>query len=279
MRWAAMVGFGAALALSGAAMAQPAAGPYQAGERVELNANGDHWQQCVVTEPGSRESVMRLQCEPYSAPGYSRGGGVYVASYNSSDVRRAGNGQGGGSAPAGASTPVSGGGYTVGQAVEVEASGHWVPCTVSEITTFGASPPMIRVRCAGYPALSRAAGTYIVHNNETGIRPATGQTGRATPPPTAAPRAPTPRPAAAGATLRTGEYGCVGFGGQMMIGLGFKVTGPGTYTDLDGGRAGTFSVNGGIVRFRGGHLDGVTGRDLNAQGGFIVAQKGECEPW
>ncbi|HEV2865796.1 MAG TPA: hypothetical protein VGX37_04725 [Allosphingosinicella sp.] len=84
--------------------------------------------------------------------------------------------------------------------------------------------------------------------------------------------------AAQSGTLRTGEYACYGSGGQIMGGLGFRVTGPGRYTDLDGATSGTFSVSGSSVTFRGGHLDGQTGRELTANG-FHIGQQATCEFW
>jgi hypothetical protein len=263
----------AALALAaGTAAAQES--PYRVGEKVELMISAGHWQRCTVVDPGSSESVMRMRCDPYSSPAKSRAGGIYVESYDSSGVRRiapTGRSAGATAARAAAQSQAAPGasGYSVGQAVELEASGHWVPCTVSE------TDPILRVRCTAYPALSRAAGEYIVHNEVTGLRPATGRTGPAAPAPAAAP----PRRAAAPAgTLRKGEYACYGSGGQIMAGLAFKVTGPGRYTDLDGATSGSFSVSGSTVTFRGGHLGGQTGRELTANG-FRIGMQATCEFW
>lgn len=261
-----------AVCAAGAATAQEST--YRVGEKVELMISAGHWQRCTVVDPGSSESVMRMRCEPYSSPSKSRAGGIYVESFDSSGVRRAGQASG----PRGASrTPPAAqrqaapaaSGYRIGQPVELEASGHWVPCTVSE------TDPILRVRCTAYPALSRAAGEYIVHNEVTGLRPATGRTGPAAPArPAAAPR----RATAPAGALRTGEYACYGVGGQIMAGLAFKVTGPGRYTDLDGTTSGTFSVNGSSVTFRGGHLGGQTGRELTANG-FRIGMQATCEFW
>jgi hypothetical protein len=252
-----------------------AQGPtYRAGEKVELMISAGHWQRCTVVDPGSSESVMRMRCDPYSSPSKSRAGGVYVESYNSSGVRRiAPNVRNPAAAARSAMVqrqmqpgPSE---YRVGQAVELEASRHWVPCTVSQ------TDPALRVRCTAYPALSRAAGEYIVHDEINGIRPATGRTGPAAPtPPAPASRA---KPAPAG-NLRQGEYACYGFGGQIMAGLGFKVTAPGRYSDLDGATSGTFSVSGSSVTVRGGHLGGQTGRELTAKG-FRIGQQATCEFW
>jgi hypothetical protein len=263
----------AALALLAAGTAAAQESAYRVGEKVELMISAGHWQRCTVVDPGSSESVMRMRCEPYSSPAKSRAGGIYVESHDSSGVRRiapAGGSPATTAMPAAAQSQAPGAsGYGIGQAVELEASGHWVPCTVSQ------TDPILRVRCTAYPALSRAAGEYIVHNEVTGLRPATGRTGPAAPAqPAAAPR----RPAAPAGTLRTGEYACYGSGGQIMAGLAFKVTGPGRYTDLDGTTSGTFSVSGSNVTFRGGHLGGQTGRELTDKG-FRIGMQATCEFW
>ena len=84
---------------------------------------------------------------------------------------------------------------------------------------------------------------------------------------------------AAPAGLKPGEYACYGSGGRIMIGPGFKLLGGGRYTDLDGNNPGTVSVSGGNVRFKGGHLDGQAGRELNAKGGFRIGAQASCEPF
>ena len=71
------------------------------------------------------------------------------------------------------------------------------------------------------------------------------------------------------ASLPRGEYMRVGSGGQILIGLGFKVTGPGRYTDLDGGSPGAFTISDGRIHFRGGHLDGEEGV-FQRGGGFTI---------
>lgn len=78
--------------------------------------------------------------------------------------------------------------------------------------------------------------------------------------------------------LKVGEYACYGSGGTPLIGLGFKVTAPGRYTDLDGGNAGRYRVSGSTVTFTGGHLDGQSGRDLR-NGQFTIGSMAGCEPW
>lgn len=79
--------------------------------------------------------------------------------------------------------------------------------------------------------------------------------------------------------LKMGEYACYGSGGAVLAGLGFKVVSAGRYTDLDGKSSGTFTVAGSTVTFRGGHLNGQTGRNLNAKGQFVTHLYATCEPW
>jgi hypothetical protein len=158
--------------------------------------------------------------------------------------------------------------FSVGEAVEIEASKHWVPCVVTQ-----PGPQVVRVNCSAYPALSRAAGSYIAQNDPASIRKATGAVGLA-PAPKAAPKA----AAAQSAGLKVGEYACYGSGGRPMIGLGFKVLAGGRYTDLDGKNPGSFTVSGSTVTFRGGHLDGQVGRDLNGAN-FRIGAQASCEPW
>jgi hypothetical protein len=158
--------------------------------------------------------------------------------------------------------------FSVGEAVEIEASKHWVPCVVTQ-----PGPQVVRVNCSAYPALSRAAGSYIAENSPASIRKATGKVGLPAPQPKAAPAA-----AAQPAGLKIGEYACYGSGGRPMIGLGFKVLPGGRYTDLDGKNAGTFVVSGSTVTFRGGHLGGQTGRALQGTH-FRIGAQASCEPW
>ena len=168
--------------------------------------------------------------------------------------------------------------FAVGDKVEIEASNHWVPCVVAE----NAPPSIMRVRCEAYPKLSRAAGLYTVdRDNPRAVRKATGVHG----PAPAAPAKPAPRSGAAGGTgaagsagLKLGEYACYGAGGRIMIGLGFKVLPGSRFTDLDGRNAGTFSVSGDAVTFRGGHLGGQTGRELR-NFNFRIGSKASCEPY
>lgn len=263
------------LAIAGTAAAQDS--PYQVGDQVELKASGNHWQRCTVVDAGASERVMRMRCEPYAGQGYSRGGGIYTETITSNGVRKATTAEPAAEAtpPPAAAGPAEGGGagtYHVGQSVELEASGHWVPCTVSEIQGTPDNQ-LIRVRCPAYPALSRAAGNFIVHDPANGLRPATGQTGKAAAP--VAARAPAQ---GGGGTLPLGEYACYGSGGRIMAGLGFKLLGGGRYTDLEGGNAGSYAIGGGTIRFTGGHLGGQTGRDVAGKS-FRIGAQANCEKY
>ena len=73
--------------------------------------------------------------------------------------------------------------------------------------------------------------------------------------PAGAPAAPTAAQGTA-AGISTGEWACYGSGGRLLIGLGFRITADGKYTDLDRKGTGTYSIQGSTIRFRGGHLDG-----------------------
>jgi hypothetical protein len=169
--------------------------------------------------------------------------------------------------------------FAVGEKVLLEASKHWIPCTVAEAWSENSA---MRVDCPAYPALSRSAGRYIVHDlTPAGIRKAAeGAPVAAAQAPRAAPARASSTPANGGGGLKVGEYACYGAGGRPMAGLGFKVLAGGRYTDLDGGNAGTYSVAGGNITFAGGHMASVSGRDFNAANGtFRVGAQALCEPW
>jgi|GEM_PF-2399445 len=77
--------------------------------------------------------------------------------------------------------------------------------------------------------------------------------------------------------LKLGEYACYGSGGSILIGLGFKVLAGNRYTDLDGKEHGTFSISGDKVTFRGGHLNGQVGTNL--QDFKFNIHSASCEPF
>ena len=75
---------------------------------------------------------------------------------------------------------------------------------------------------------------------------------------------------ASAAGLQAGEYACVGSGGSILIGLGFKLQANGTYTDLDGKSRGRVTYNGSNVTFVGGHLAGQVGRNVRGGNSFEI---------
>lgn len=77
--------------------------------------------------------------------------------------------------------------------------------------------------------------------------------------------------------LKIGEYACYGSGGQVLIGLGFKVLAGNKYTDLDGKESGTFRISDDTVTFSGGHLDGQVGKNLHDYKFNI--HSASCEPF
>jgi hypothetical protein len=269
------------LSVRDAAAADEWRNAYKVGDQVELHITGNFWQKCVVTE-NTPESVMKGRCEEFVEPPpgtYSRAGGVYILSQSDTRPARATSkatprpsvtgsvrGSAQGSAKATSRGP---GGFALGDKVEIEASGHWVPCMVVE----NHPDAIMRVSCEEYPALSRAAGVYTVdRDNPRAVRRATGKIGKIATP------APTPRPAAGPAGLKVGEYACYGSGGRILAGLGFEVLPGNRYTDLEDDNEGSFSISGTTVTFRGGHLGGQTGRDLRGHS-FTLGAQAECEPY
>lgn len=78
--------------------------------------------------------------------------------------------------------------------------------------------------------------------------------------------------------LKIGEYACTGSGGRIMIGLSFKVLSGNRFTNLDDDQSGTFTITGDTVKFSGGHLDGITGRNLKDYW-FVVGTQASCGPY
>lgn len=72
------------------------------------------------------------------------------------------------------------------------------------------------------------------------------------------------------AGLKAGEYTCVGSGGSILIGLGFKLRADDSYTDLDGKSVGRVTFSGSNVNFIGGHLAGETGRNVRGGCNFEI---------
>jgi hypothetical protein len=71
--------------------------------------------------------------------------------------------------------------------------------------------------------------------------------------------------AARAAGLAAGEYSCMGSGGQILIGLGFKLDANGRYVSLDNSDPGqvVYDAGAATVTFKGGTLDGYVGTRVN----------------
>lgn len=80
--------------------------------------------------------------------------------------------------------------------------------------------------------------------------------------------------------LYIGEYACYGTGGTLMAGMGFKLKENGTYTDLDGKRAGKYNYNAkaATINFVGGFLGGQGGKNVKNTG-FQISNTVYAEPW
>jgi hypothetical protein len=166
--------------------------------------------------------------------------------------------------------------FEVGDKIQFSISGRsadFQTCTVVE----NDPDRVMRVKCDAFKQWE--AGTYIVHAKYY-VRTKNDGPNRKEPEPAFNkdnPNKGNPNNQAP-AGLKVGEYACYGSGGRIMIGLGFKVLPDNRYTDLDGKNSGSFSVVGDTVRFRGGHLDGQTGRSLRGHS-FTIGKQAECEPY
>lgn len=161
--------------------------------------------------------------------------------------------------------------YNVGDKVEFSVSGKsadFQTCAVAE----NKPEDMMRVKCNAFNDF--VAGVYIVHSEGTLRRDKPPQEDDDEPPVKPVKKAGT----VSSGSLKIGEYACTGSGGRMMIGLGFKVVSSGRYTDLAGKRSGTFTISNGLIKFQGGHLTGVSGRDLK-DNWFTVASQASCGPY
>ncbi|MET4701689.1 hypothetical protein ABIE65_004737 [Constrictibacter sp. MBR-5] len=182
--------------------------------------------------------------------------------------------------------------FRIDDAVEIEASDHWVPCVVIETAPPGET---MRVRCTPYPQLSRDGGIYRVTNRPDHIRKAgigqpSGAPGSAGPGTAPASAVGSASPTSGGGGLNMGEHACYGgstgsgsgqvAGGrsQLLAGLAFHVRPGGRYVDADEANPGTCSVSGSTVTFHGGIHGGQTGTSLR-NGTFVLGSRVYCEPW
>ncbi len=81
-------------------------------------------------------------------------------------------------------------------------------------------------------------------------------------------------------SLYIGEYASYGYGGKLLIGLGFILLPGNKYYDLDKTRGGKFVYDAGkaTISFKGGFMDGQVGKDVR-QSGFQLSSTVHCEPW
>lgn len=158
--------------------------------------------------------------------------------------------------------------YKIGDKVQFSISGNASDFQICTVTENNPQAVML-VKCDEFKQWK--AGMYIVHSEENLQGNNTEKTSNKQ-------NNNTTRQNNPAAGLKIGEYACYGSSGRIMIGLGFKVLSGNRYTDLEGGNRGTFSVSGSTVKFRGGHLDGQTGRNLKNYS-FAIGAQAECEPY
>lgn len=250
-------------------------GQYKIGDKVQfsISGNASDYQTCAVTE-NSPQAVMRVNCEAFkqwTAGRYIVYGKGYIrpqqAAKTVKNNRQTQNEN---------DTQINWDGdewrgeFAVGDKIQFSISGKasdFQTCTVTE----NDPQAVMRVKCGAFKQWK--AGAYIVRS-ESNVRSTktepTNEDSRNS--------KPTKQTGSSSSGLKVGEYACTGSGGRMMIGLGFKVTSGSRYTDLDGKRSGTFSISGGKITFRGGHLEGVTGRDLR-DNWFTVGSAAQCGPY
>lgn len=160
--------------------------------------------------------------------------------------------------------------YKVGDKIQVtisEKPEDFQTCTVTE----NDPQSVMRVKCNAFKYWK--AGVYIVHSESNLISSKTQSTKENNQNNTRI-----NQNGGASSGLKVGEYACYGSGGRIMVGLGFKVLSGNRFTDLEGGNAGTFVISGDTVKFRGGHLDGQTGRELRNYN-FRIGAQASCEPF
>ena len=249
---------------------------YKIGDKVQfsISGNASDFQICTVAE-NSPQGLMRVTCEAFKqwaagryivyGKGYIRPQQATKIVKNNSQTRNENKTQ---------NNWDKGdewrGEFAVGDKIPFSISGKaadFQTCTVTE----NDPQAVMRVKCDTFKQWE--AGTYIVHA-ESHVRPTktkpTNENNQ---------NSKTTKPTNSSSTgLKVGEYACYGSGGRIMIGLGFKVLSGNRYTDLEGGNRGTFVVAGDTVKFRGGHLDGQTGRDLRNYN-FTIGKQAGCEPF
>ena len=81
-------------------------------------------------------------------------------------------------------------------------------------------------------------------------------------------------------TLYIGEYAAYGTGGTLMAGMGMILLPGNRYYDLDKKRGGTYTFNAqaGTIKFNGGFLGSLTGKNVGSNG-FDISATVHYEPW
>ena len=254
---------------------------YKVGDKVQFTVSGreSDFQTCAVgsNDPGA---PMRVECKAFK----QWSAGSYIV-YGKSSIRAMKDADEYGKPDDGRTSAQkrwdSGDEwrkeFKVGDKIQFSVSGRsadFQTCTVVE------NDPgrVMRVKCDAFKQWE--AGTYIVHAKDY-VRTSSGRAKRKEPEPAFNKDNPGKKDSPnkqAPSGLKVGEYACYGSGGRIMIGLGFKVLSGNRYTDLEGRNPGSFSVTGDTVKFRGGHLDGKTGRNLRGHS-FTIGAQAECEPY
>jgi hypothetical protein len=257
---------------------------YKVGDKVQMTISGSEsdFQTCTVTE-NDPSAVMRVRCDAFK----HWVAGDYIASKGSvrpltkaktppndrknkdeTEETPAAETQNN-SAKWGANDKWRSG-YEIGDKIRVtfsEKPEDFQNCVVTE----NEPESVLRVKCGDFKHWK--AGVYIVHS-EANLTAGNTNSNAVNNPKNAPPK----QTSGNSSGLKIGEYACTGSGGRMMIGLGFKVLSGNRYTNLDGDQSGTFTISGGKITFRGGHLDGVIGRDLK-DNWFTVASQAQCGPY
>lgn len=81
--------------------------------------------------------------------------------------------------------------------------------------------------------------------------------------------------------LRLGEYACTWPGGRLASQMKFRLNRDKTYTDLDGARGGTYTFDqfSTELRFNGGFLDKMGGKNVEGSNAFAISPTLTCQPW
>jgi hypothetical protein len=82
-----------------------------------------------------------------------------------------------------------------------------------------------------------------------------------------------------GTMLQLGEYNCSSADGKVPDALSFIAASDTDYTDMTGANPGHIEISGGLIKFSGGQMDGLTGSNLTPTREFELSNGGKCLPW